>query len=242
MQQNAIRSFCNSCGRETDHDVLQKGAVTQQLDDGSISEVTQLLVRCGGCKEWSIREELRFFDEPPDKTANVPFRVRFKPERLWTRPPPWLEQLEQADADLKGLLDEVYTTVNDAQMRLLSMGVRSALDHVMNRIVGDLGTFEEKLAAMVSQGHLTSRQKEMLETVIDAGSASTHRSYRPPPDLLQEMIAVMETIIREHYITAPYLATARTLIPPRPPRQKKVKGLPMSLSPGGGGESSDPVS
>jgi hypothetical protein len=46
-----------------------------------------------------------------------------------------------------------------------------------------------------------------------------HQSI-PPKELLDEMVTVMEGIIREHYVTGPMLETARTRIPPRPPRQK----------------------
>jgi Domain of unknown function (DUF4145) len=96
------------------------------------------------------------------------------------------------------------------------MGVRTALDYVMVQIVDDSRTFEHKLDRMVENGHLSARQKDLLKTVIDAGSAAAHRGFRPARDLLQEMLAVMEGIIREHYITRPMLDTLKTHIPPRP--------------------------
>ena len=112
---------------------------------------------------------------------------------------------------------QVWRATNVEQVRLLSMGVRSALDHVMEKILGaDMGSFSAKLNEMVKRGHLTSTQKDNLETVIDAGSASAHRGFRPSQDLLDEMLAVMESVIRDHYITGPMLKTAKTLIPPRP--------------------------
>jgi Domain of unknown function (DUF4145) len=125
--------------------------------------------------------------------------------------------LKENDPDLKGLLDEVYSATNDKQVRLLSMGVRSALDHVMTKILGaDVGSFSAKLDEMVKQNHITSRQRDNLHIVIEAGSASTHRSFKPPQALLDEMLAVTESIIRDHYITGPMLMTAKKMIPPRP--------------------------
>ncbi|HET7883883.1 MAG TPA: DUF4145 domain-containing protein [Acetobacteraceae bacterium] len=105
---------------------------------------------------------------------------------------------------------------NDRQLRLLAMGVRTALDYVMIQIVESARTFEQKLDQMVDTGHLSTRQKEMLKTVIDAGSAAAHRGFKPPRDLLEEMLSVMEGVIREHYITRPMLEALRTHIPPRP--------------------------
>jgi len=130
-----------------------------------------------------------------------------------------MSDLEQFDDDLKQLLDEIYLATNDQQLRLLSMGVRAALDHLMTKMLGgDLGSFEVKLAKMEQRGHLTRQQKQNLETVIDAGSASSHRAFKPPQQLLDEMLVVMETMVREHYFTGPMLATLKAHIPPRPPR------------------------
>jgi len=127
------------------------------------------------------------------------------------RPPTWLNALEEVEPDLKALLEEVYSATNDKQVRLLSMGVRAVLDHVMTKILGaDVGGFEEKLKHMVKNDHLTKKQKDNLEIVIDAGSASTHRNFKPPEALIKQMVAVLENLIHEHYVTSPMLETAKS--------------------------------
>jgi Domain of unknown function (DUF4145) len=118
--------------------------------------------------------------------------------------------------ELKTLLDEIYSATNDRQFRLLAMGVRTALDYVMMHIVGDLGSFEKKLSAMVERGHLSEDRKQMLEIVIDAGSAAAHRGFKPPRQLLLHMVSAMEDLICGHYITSPMLQQLRQHIPPRP--------------------------
>jgi hypothetical protein len=101
--------------------------------------------------------------------------------RLIHRAPDWLDEVDELDPDLAGLLREVCLAANDSQVRLLSMGVRAVLDRVMDMILGrDEGSFRKKLGRMVEEGHLSRSQKEHLETVIDAGSASSHRAFRPP--------------------------------------------------------------
>ncbi|MEK9285682.1 DUF4145 domain-containing protein [Bradyrhizobium sp. ISRA442] len=169
-----------------------------------------------------MRIEDWYFDGVPEE-GNEPTltEVTFRPPRAWAWPPEWLDALETLDNDLFGLLKEVYSAANDEQVRLLSMGTRTALDHLMNTVLGgDLGPFEKKLGEMVAQGHITGKQKEALEIVIDAGSASSHRAFKPPRQLIQAMLATMEGLIRDHYITGPMLKTAASLIPPRPPRKK----------------------
>lgn len=201
---------CNTCSINTEHNVLYSELLPVQDSDDLIIEKSIFVLRCRGCKTATIREDLRGFD---DQVQTV-----YKPPRLWTRSPVWIQKLEELDDNIYNLLVEVYSAANDEQFRLLAMGVRAVLDHLMTRIVGDIGSFERKLSDMVTKAHISSRQKEMLDIVIDAGSAAAHRGYKPPRDLLEQMVAVMETIVRDHYITGPMLETIKTTIPPRPPR------------------------
>jgi hypothetical protein len=179
------------------------------------------MLACRGCSETSIYERTVFDERIPDPDYERPVTHEvFKPPRTWRRPPSWLDELERIDPDLVYLLREVYSAANETQSRLLSMGVRAALDRVMTKILnGDAGAFAAKLSNMVDAGHITDTQRSNLDIVIDAGSAASHRGYRPPRELLEQMLEVMEGIIRDHYITGPMLRHAATLIPPRPPRR-----------------------
>ena len=210
--------FCNLCGQETDHDVVWQDVRTKPSPSGELFRTEVRAVQCRGCSECAIIKKVW-----EGNTLAEVIEESYGPPRLWRRAPAWLASLQSLDLTLKELLDEVYSATNDMQVRLLSMGVRSAVDHVMDKILGaDMGSFEAKLDEMVKRGHITTTQREHLEIVIDAGSASTHRGYRPPQQLLDEMLAVMESIIRNHYITGPMLATAKNQIPPRPPRPQRL--------------------
>jgi hypothetical protein len=90
----------------------------------------------------------------------------------------------------------------------------------MNNIVGDVGGFEAKLNEMVKQNYLSPNQRNMLATVVDAGSAAAHRGFKPERTLLEEMLATMESVIRDHYVTGPALRRMQALVPPRPPRRR----------------------
>jgi Domain of unknown function (DUF4145) len=208
------RCFCNACGRETDHDVVWRNIESAESPSEELFEIELLILRCRGCKECTILQrerEVTAAFAPPDVTET------YEPPRLWRRAPDWLPSLQELDPDLKALLDEIYSATNAKQLRLLSMGVRSALDYVMTKILAaDLGSFSAKLDEMVKRGHIASKQRDHLAIVIDAGSAATHRGFKPPQDLLDQMLAVMESVIRDHYITGPMLSTAKTQIPPRP--------------------------
>lgn len=216
--EGIVGAPCNVCGRVTEHDVVHVEVVRQGTADLNSPKRTKVL-SCRGCRDVSVKWEFSI-TELPEVGEGSPSHIDYAPPRLWRRPPNWLGEIEQHDPDLKGLLDEVYSAVHDKQIRLLSMGVRSVVDRVMTLTLGeDAGGFRYGLSAMVREGHLTRRQADNLEIVIDAGSASTHRGFRPPRELVEEMVIVMESLVREHFITAPMLRTAKLRIPPRPPRR-----------------------
>ena len=187
---NITVSWCNSCGRDTDHEVTSIEIISRKEfpEAGSASTMRSLVVRCGGCKEISIRNESWHYNLLASGGENDPVaeltEVTFSPPRLWRRLPDWLTKLERTEPDLYDLLQEIYLATHDGQVRLLASGVRTALDRVMVNIVGDVGDFPAKLNAMVAQGHLSSKQRDMLDTVIDAGSATAHRGFKPPRQLL----------------------------------------------------------
>ena len=192
----------------------------KEYPDDSAHITTRRTLQCRGCSELTLHERTVFDDRNPDPDAERPITgEKFTPPRTWRRPPDWLDSLEEIDPDLVALLKEIYLAANDLQLRLLSMGVRTALDHAMTKILGgDFGAFDAKLRKMVEEGHITEKQRGNLSIVIDAGSAASHRGYKPPQVLLEQMLSVMEGIIRDHYITGPMLRHAATLIPPRPTR------------------------
>ena len=225
MSHDQVGSWCNACHRETSHDVRLNEAESRDDDESSSRVVTTevAIIRCRGCGTWSIRHKRSVHDRghaPEEGIASV----ILEPARTWRRRPDWLSQLEADEPSIAALMDEVYRAANDGQHRLLSMGVRAVLDLVMLQVVGDIGSFEQKLGAMVQSGHLSPRQKDMLETVIDAGSAASHRGFKPARDLPEQMLVVMETIVRDHFVTNPMLQALKKQIPPRPPR--RVPPLP----------------
>lgn len=216
------RIWCNSCSSETEHDIVHTEETSATRPDGSRSPITNAVLRCRGCRTFTLRQELLHAASIGGDNRDIRDQlteVTYQPPRFWRRPPDWLPELDEPAPELKELLGEVYSATNDQQFRLLAMGVRAALDNVMTHIVGDLPSFEGKLKAMVEKGHLSADRKEMLETVIDAGSAAAHRGFKPPRDLLQHMVTVMEDVICSHYVTSPMLQQLRQHIPPRPPRR-----------------------
>ena len=47
---------------------------------------------------------------------------------------------------------------------------------------------------MKEKGYITEKQKELIETVIDAGNASAHRGYEPTKEVMEQIIQIIYNI------------------------------------------------
>lgn len=220
MAKHVLNELCNLCEQHTDHDVVHTETISRRRADVTATVMVEIL-SCRGCKEICVKERL-FEGSTFGDVEKSPSRIIFTPPRLWRRPPRWLADLEPQDPDLMGLLEEVYSAAHTGQVRLLSMGIRSVLDRMMTMALdGNVSSFREKLKEMVAKGHLAAEQASNIEIIIDAGSASAHRGFKPARELLEEMLNVMESLVRERYISGPMLQTAKVNIPPRPRINRK---------------------
>jgi hypothetical protein len=185
---------------------------------------------CGGCKQPTLRKVIAYYNGYPDAEKEpLDVSYEFFPPRIWHTPPSWLNDFGPVEAGLKELLEEVYTAANDSQPRLLALGVRTVLDTLMNQMLGgDYGPFETKLQEMVNQGHIGTKERDSFNTIIEAGSAASHRGYMPNRVLLGLMLKSMDNLVYRQYIANPMPKTFSSHIPPKPSRAESVPKLPKN--------------
>lgn len=204
---------CRACARSTLHNVLHRSDVEPLEEDGTASE-DYLLLQCAGCRTISMRHELHIEADggEENQAASV---VNFYPPPIFRREPNWLVDLNETDRDL---LREVYVALQNNLSRLAIMGLRAALEHLMIELNGDKGTFTANLDALVECGAISVNQREVLEVVIDAGSATIHRGFQPERQDLESVLDISELVFRQTFVDGPKAAELRRRIPPRPPR------------------------
>ena len=216
--QQTLRCPCAQCSVDTLHAVLCTTEDSGVTSDAISWNYTYKFIQCQGCKKVSIREEFTC-----SELDQGDVEITYYPPRIKRRRPDWLDKLEDHDPELIDLLNEVYDAVDYGHHRLLAMGIRSVMDRVMTMLVGDVGGFEQKLDALVEQEVIAGGQRELFDTVIEGGSAAAHRGYKPAWDMLENMLALMEYLIHQTYISGPMLQTAKKHIPPRP-KQTEYQG------------------
>jgi Domain of unknown function (DUF4145) len=182
------KSHCNKCSHETDHYMV---ATRTQSDSDAGYDVswstTYSMLECCGCHEISLRRSL-WHSEYIDP------EVEYYPPAISRRLPIWLDNVK--NKDIQSLLKEIYAALHNDSRRLALMGARAIVDMIMQEKVGDIGGFSKKLANLVSQGVITSLNKEILDAALEAGSAAAHRGHTATVSEVNSVIDIVENLMQ----------------------------------------------
>jgi Domain of unknown function (DUF4145) len=203
-----VTAPCSHCLRETHQNVLH--LITQVLDDWVSAEVYKLL-ECAGCHNISMAN-YSFYDG----VFRECYRKRYYPSPAMRKAPSWRSELPLG----AGLFDEIYEAVGGGQHRLAVMGIRALLEQVMISEVSDHGTFEKNMNAFCEQGYISTRQRDAMNAILDAGHATTHRRFNPNKGDVSTALDITENILSAIYVNGEAATRVAERVLPRPPRAK----------------------
>jgi hypothetical protein len=237
------KAFCAECGGVRNCDI--RGHTVEAWDDagGMVwGKKDWFILQCRGC-DHVFCQTIKIFSEDYghewDEAAQEDVVVYDETVTYWPaiskrKLPDWFAPMgfvgDTSDV-LHDAMTELYVALNNDLMRLAASGVRTAFDLASELLGVDPAlTFEEKLDALVSSGRINSVDRERLETLTEAGSASMHRGWAPAPSDLSTMVDILEHFVHRTFVV-PALedklneksATLRKTVPARRPRKKIEK-------------------
>jgi hypothetical protein len=112
-----------------------------------------------------------------------PLPVRTKPE--------WFDRLPNG---YQSILSEVYQAIDNSLFFLASTGTRTSVDRLIVEKIGDVGSFKDKILKLVASQIIDDAEGNILVALIDAGSASAHRNFRPDLENINHMMEILEAI------------------------------------------------
>lgn len=189
------RFTCRVCQRETGHVPLATNpripGSEKQLPNGERSFQLCAVLQCRDCNSTTYCLITRVYPHPglmeghfvQQKFYFPPLPVRKKPE--------WFSCLQDG---YQAVLGEVYQAIDNSLFFLASAGTRTAVDQLIVEKTGDVGSFEHKIRKLVEANTIDATEGEILVALIDAGSASAHRSYKPTPENMNHMMEILEAI------------------------------------------------
>lgn len=208
---------CKHCLSYCYHKPIHGG----QIESNSKSRKTFNLFKCERCGNLTLTTYLW---EVPGSMMGDSFVTEIKrfPPEIYRNKPDWYQQL---DKEYTQILNEVYEALDNFLFSLASSGVRTAIEKILNNILGDIGGFEKKLKTLLEQKVIDKTEHELLEALIEAGSASAHRGFIPDEDLINHMMEITEHLFYELCIRKPKtedLVDKSKLLRESTPKRKKV--------------------
>lgn len=206
------RCHCNNCGRSTEHDLIEKRTVEDQEEPDEEDETQPFywtdtfgMLQCRGCGSVSLKHFTSY--------ASGEEEVAFYPPRVSRRAPAWRWKLPP---DIRELLGEIYAALHNNGKRLALMGTRTIVDMLMTHEIGNSGTFDSRLKLLRDKGVISERNREILATVLDAGSAAAHRGYKPKREELDAVMDIIENLLQATHHLTKVAEELKKKIPERP--------------------------
>jgi hypothetical protein len=148
--------------------------------------------------------------------------IKHWPEPSARKRPDWLESLLTVDSDLYQILAEIYTALDSGSRTLPAVGVRTAFDRGSELVGIDPAiTFDEKLDALHSGGGIGKTERDALDVMTDAGSASAHRGWRPNPQELNTMLHLLEAFVHRNFVISDDVSKLKNAVPAKQKRRPK---------------------
>lgn len=205
---------CNRCVHQTRHEVIaaREQRDTEYDDEGAPYFdwiTTYSMLECRGCGSVSLRKV---------ETSDGPeyYNVNYYPPQIARRQPAWVSELPE---EFKGLIVETYGALHADSKRLALMGARTLVDLFMNKTVGDIGGFKGKLNKLVEEGYLSSKDREILDSALDASHAASHRGHDPSKEDVNLVFDIVENLIQKMVLKRRIKALRKHT----PKRKMKVK-------------------
>ncbi|MHA6644560.1 DUF4145 domain-containing protein [Mesorhizobium sp. A623] len=242
-----LKAYCSNCRGKRNCDVAGHHAERGGDREGNYSwHVDWYLLVCCGCEHvfaQSVSTDsesyYHYYDENGEAQTEHDETIATWPAKFKRDRPDWF-QSNAIDTDtekvspLNDSLRELYGSLDSDLKTLAAIGVRTSFDIAAEILGIDADkTFQEKLDDMVTKKLIKDSEREHLDVLVDAGSASAHRGWKPSVEDLDILMDTLEGFIYEWFVVptrkkvaAAKIAKMKAKVPPRPKRQKKSVSKP----------------
>jgi len=220
---NNIKAHCNTCARETKHDLVAEDTEAWHDNDAGIEgSLTFEMIKCRGCGSVKLKRSEWFsaWDDYGEDYMGRPtwtpgIKVDYFPPAVSRSAPHWIAALSPAMTDLMG---EIYKSLHADCKRLAVMGARTLIDMLLVDKVGDQGGFKDKLKRLESKGLISSQNRETLDAALEAGHAVSHRNHDVTASEVNDVMDIVENVLHASFITG---VAAERLKKTTPTRDRK---------------------
>jgi predicted Fe-S protein YdhL (DUF1289 family) len=202
------KAHCNGCLGERNHEILYIHESQEDHEDygGPCFYGKYELLKCLGCERIVLRVS-SWDNWEIDEQRNPIIKIQYYPQAISRPRPQWFRELSRIENSEKSectyiqdILQEIYIGLQNESIRLATLGIRTLLEFIMIKKVGDNKTFKNNLSEFEKHGYISTGQREILCTVLETGHATMHRSYSPTKDDLITCMDITESVIATIYV------------------------------------------
>jgi hypothetical protein len=169
------------------------------------------LLECRGCDHVFVQtvstdsESYDYWYDEHGETQSAPMEtVSYWPAREKRKRPDWMTDsgiVGVNHIELDEMLLEVYAALANDLRVLAAIGIRTTFDVAAELLgINPDQPFKRKLEELVAAGHIGKLELSRLEILVDGGSASAHRGWRPKHDDLTTMMDILELFIHDAFV------------------------------------------
>lgn len=207
------RLMCNTCGRQTNHDVLTD--VTQSVHDPILStSVTYRTVQCRGCETLSAQilktDAMSQATDPETGEVVQIYDIDYFPPRQAGRKA--LQHAYELPQNIGFVYKEVLSALFGNMRMLAAVGLRTLVEAICNDQRAAGKSLVEKINQLRDTKVLTPAGADILHRVRVLGNTAAHEAGPQPIKDLWEALDVVEHTLASVYI-----------LPARAQRKKRTK-------------------
>lgn len=214
-QTNQIIGTCPDCGPNRWATILKSHTHTYEEEyEGDWAQFEHQILQCAGCDSIYFQS---IITEPHEDKSELETIVQWEPtSRNPREEPDWLPSLYARDETLGRLMKDIYTAFNRDLNVFVAIGVRTAFDRASELLDVDPGkSFHQKMNLLNESGHISNKDKSILSTLTDAGSAAAHRAWRPSKKDLIIMLMIIENFLHKTFVLDEDVQALKGLFPER---------------------------
>lgn len=192
------RGHCPDCNRNQICNVVGHKHTSWDSEDRDMWATDDYyILECRGC-EAVFFQHSSFFSE-----YEAPTVQHWPPEQTRAEPQ-WLSVTNFRKASpVYRRMKDVYGALNAGLSVPAAGAMRTAFDVVATHMgVDPKLPFAGKLNDLVARGELSVKDRDTLNVLVEAGSASLHRGWEPNSDDLQTLAHILESFVERHFIVS----------------------------------------
>ncbi|MDR1268506.1 MAG: DUF4145 domain-containing protein [Planctomycetaceae bacterium] len=201
---NTIKVHCNSCNRDTDHNIVKEHLVIYEdkkynTDWGDRYQI----ISCLGCKTVSFRQDSWYSEalDEGDGDDGVASGTFYPPRNINEHER--MLEYHLLPQDLKRIYCETVDALNNRLPTISAIGLRTIVEAIcleQKTKMPNKNDLEEGIYGLADKEYLSKKQADILHKCRLMGNDAAHEIVAPDTDHLDAAIEIVEILLKAIYV------------------------------------------